>query len=738
MKNGLMVFLLVFFVVGCGDDDVATLVTGPDEIEDAASGEEGSEGSTPGDDVITGTPLDVTTGEGGEGGEGDGAANPDGEQQNQCETDEDCGQTPNECAAFTCEEGTCVQAYVENGTPCGTEQAPPECVESYGCMDGACEAINVADGVTCTSDEEVGECQVAACSAGACTVGADAEKEGTTCEGIGDTGLCATPQCSEGACSAIPLEDGIGCDDGTVCTQGATCEAGDCKSAIDVPCDDGSLCTSNDVCLDAECVGESVNCDDGDECTIDSCDGATGECSNVDDTLTPGCPFYDGDGDDIFAKDDNCPEVPNPEQIDWNGDGVGDACAVNACLNTQDVDVLIETKETFAANGGQGNTPLQEAIYTCMPQCSGGGSDCSMAECIGSETGLSMDCSGCLAEKFACQLAMCSDVCVAGVDWSDCEACVEEKCGHYEVACTGLGQAKSGNGCPENTEEYCDGTCWPAGWFDLTVGNGQCDAPMSCESKGFDGGDCGMGGGDDPNPCGDGGLPDCVGGCSVEESFGNGSCEPFNNCAETNWDGGDCEPNCPGGEFVNCEGTCSPIAELDNKMSNGECDIELNCALLSNDGGDCGMTSCGAGEVQNCDGQCVAFSAVGEELGNGSCDISLACEDWYKDVGDCDGACLNSADIVILDGKTTEDLSGDLQVCLFQCGPSASSDCAVTCIQEQLGISTDCAACFGDFGNCLFQNCGLPCQSNPGGDQCIECTEVNCQGPLEECTGLLF
>ena len=136
---------------------------------------------------------------------------------------------------------------------------------------------------------------------------------------------------------------------------------------------------------------------------------------------------YDGDADGIPAKDDNCPEVANVGQEDWNGDSVGDACAVDACITADNVAALLAGKETFAAAGGMGNKPEDEAVFECMPMCSDGAATCTMAECIAEETGLSPECGGCYAAKFACQQVSCSDICVAGADWSQCEACVEEK-----------------------------------------------------------------------------------------------------------------------------------------------------------------------------------------------------------------------------------------------------------------------------------------------------------------------
>lgn len=38
------------------------------------------------------------------------------------------------------------------------------------------------------------------------------------------------------------------------------------------------------------------------------------------------CLFEDTDGDGVLDIDDNCPSIPNPDQTDSDGDGIGDAC----------------------------------------------------------------------------------------------------------------------------------------------------------------------------------------------------------------------------------------------------------------------------------------------------------------------------------------------------------------------------------------------------------------------------
>jgi hypothetical protein len=50
------------------------------------------------------------------------------------------------------------------------------------------------------------------------------------------------------------------------------------------------------------------------------------------------CTGSDGDGDGIADVCDNCANVPNPDQGDWNGNGTGDACDTLACGAVPGVD----------------------------------------------------------------------------------------------------------------------------------------------------------------------------------------------------------------------------------------------------------------------------------------------------------------------------------------------------------------------------------------------------------------
>jgi len=78
--------------------------------------------------------------------------------------------------------------------------------------------------------------------------------------------------------------------------------------------------------LDEDGFGSSIDCND---LNAEIFPGAEEKCNGVDDNcneeIDEGCPL-DSDGDTVIDKEDNCPDIANPDQADSDEDGLGDAC----------------------------------------------------------------------------------------------------------------------------------------------------------------------------------------------------------------------------------------------------------------------------------------------------------------------------------------------------------------------------------------------------------------------------
>ena len=164
-----------------------------------------------------------------------------------------------------------------------------------------------------------------------------------------------------GLCVYEAMVDGAACDDGNAHTYDDRCVAGECVGRF-FECDDGNPCTDDAISAGA-CVHRlTENCGglhdercndtfDNDQdglVDMDDPDCATVPCCPVPEDCTNGvdddedglvdCPdpdcrddqhcFCPGDVDcdGVANAGDNCPHVPNPDQLDHDQDGVGDAC----------------------------------------------------------------------------------------------------------------------------------------------------------------------------------------------------------------------------------------------------------------------------------------------------------------------------------------------------------------------------------------------------------------------------
>ena len=227
-------------------------------------------------------------------------------------------------------DGKTLDGEVDAQTACGNGACEPGLNESWfacpedcdRCGDQECQKWEEKAGI-CPIDCGVcgdGLCQAALEDAegcpedcGECGDSCDEGESWQNCPGICDPpqqecgdGICVAPEnaascvedcsmCPDGICDAVEESEGSCPDDCDWCPNG-TCDAW--ETGLSCPAD----CPDN--CGDALCAAEEG--ENQQTCPID--------CST------------DPDGDGVVGYDDNCPLTMNEDQLDKDGDGIGDAC----------------------------------------------------------------------------------------------------------------------------------------------------------------------------------------------------------------------------------------------------------------------------------------------------------------------------------------------------------------------------------------------------------------------------
>jgi hypothetical protein len=340
-------------------------------------------------------------------------------------TNNSCSNEPEDCdqgeacnpANGNCEDIECTSnADCDDGASCSTDTcllSTNTCV--YTNIDAACD-----DGLFCNGEE----------GAGSCDPDDDDAEAGSGCVRPGNPCGGTTPVCNEAQDDCDACDNDADCDDGFSCTID-NCEAnGACTNAPDnAECDDDLFCTEDDfcdpeddeangttgcvntgdpcelaanvaggyfvqrkICTEAgngDCLDCTSNgdCNDGITCTEDTCNGATGVCTNVgDNDLCPDPDFCDGadfcNPNDEDADGNGCVRPGDPCEnnfpiCDESGNDC-EACTSNSeCVGSPEEDDVGCTDSTCnGATGACENTPnddncgageICDAVLGCIP-----------------------------------------------------------------------------------------------------------------------------------------------------------------------------------------------------------------------------------------------------------------------------------------------------------------------------------------------------------------------------------
>jgi len=203
-------------------------------------------------------------------------------------TSDSCDEAAGQCAHgpdhVACADGMFCNGAEQCDLTLGCVSGMPvACDDGRSCTADACDEAqqhcvstpnNAAcdDGLLCNGAEI---CSASGPSPSGCVMG-----NPPTCpsDGVG----CTTDACDEAAQGCTYAPNHASCAQGQICSpqQGGCVQGQACSSSAE--CQDNNLCNGAETCSGGVCVpGQQVNCNDLVGCTVDSCNPATGQCTNA-------------------------------------------------------------------------------------------------------------------------------------------------------------------------------------------------------------------------------------------------------------------------------------------------------------------------------------------------------------------------------------------------------------------------------------------------------------------------
>jgi hypothetical protein len=99
-----------------------------------------------------------------------------------------------------------------------------------------------------------------------------------------------------------------------------------------------------------------------------------------------------------------------------------------------------------------------------------------------------------------------------------------------------------------------------------------------------------------------------------------------------------------------------------------------------------------------------------------------------------EGYCQNEADQAALAAPEL-DLEAEVTACSYECLLSELvSTCITRCVEDEVGLSEECARCYGDNSACAMEHCINDCLDGDS-PACADCRDLHCTPAFEACTG---